>query len=89
MLYEPVIQISFGTRIIVIQLLTNFKHSGVSTFKFEQVNAGWVISSFTINHLKRLKLTHTVSSICTDDYGNNEYLAVNYIRFFTKDIICL
>ena len=27
--------------------------------------------------------------ICTDDYDNNEYLAVKYIRFFTNDIVCL
>ena len=25
--------------------------------------------------------------ICTDDYDNNEYLAMKYIRFFTKDFI--
>ena len=24
---------------------------------------------------------------CTDDYDNNEYLAMKYIRFFTKDFI--
>ena len=28
--------------------------------------------------------------ICTDDYDNNEYLDVKYIRLFTDDIIwCL
>ena len=27
--------------------------------------------------------------ICTDDYDNNEYLAVKYMRFFTNDIVCL
>ena len=25
--------------------------------------------------------------ICTDDYGNNEYLAVKYIRFSTNNSI--
>ena len=28
-----------------------------------------------------------VYQICTDDYDNNEYLAVKYIRFFANDII--
>ena len=27
------------------------------------------------------------NKICTDHYDNNEYLAVNYIRFFANDII--
>ena len=32
-------------------------------------------------------LNKKLNKICTDDYDNNEYLAVKYIRFFTSDII--
>ena len=34
-------------------------------------------------------LLKNLYKICTDDYDNNEYLAVKHIRFFTNDIICL
>ena len=39
--------------------------------------------------LPAMPLLKKLYKICTDDYDNNEYLAVNNIRFFTNDIICL
>ena len=36
------------------------------------------------------RLLKKLYKICTDDYDNNEFLAVKYIRFFTNDIVwCL
>ena len=36
------------------------------------------------------RLWKKLYKICTDNYDNNEYLAVKYIRFFTNDIVwCL
>ena len=39
------------------------------------------------NFYWRWRLLKKLYKICTDDYDNNEYLAVKYIRFFTNDII--
>ena len=42
------------------------------------------------NFYRQWRLLKKLYRICTKDYGNNEYLAVKYIRFYTKYIIwCL
>ena len=39
---------------------------------------------------RQWRLLKKLYKICTDDYDNNEYLAVKYVRFFTRNIIgCL
>ena len=42
-----------------------------------------------INLLRLWPLLKKLYKICTDNYDNNEYLAVKCIRFFSNDIICL
>ena len=39
------------------------------------------------NFYRRWRLLKKLCIICTDDYDNNEYLAVKYITFFINDII--
>ena len=39
------------------------------------------------NFYRRWRLLKKLYKICTNDYENNEYLAVKYIRFFTNDIM--
>ena len=39
------------------------------------------------NSYRQCQLLKKLYQICTDDYDNNEYLAVKYIRFFTNNII--
>ena len=42
------------------------------------------------NFYRRLQLLKKLYRICTDDYDNNEYLALKYIKFLTSDIVwCL
>ena len=42
------------------------------------------------NLYRRLQLLKKLYNICTDNYDNNEYLAVKYIKFLTSDIVwCL
>ena len=39
------------------------------------------------NFYRLWRLSKKLYKICTNDYDNNEYLAVKYIRFFTNDIL--
>ena len=39
------------------------------------------------NFYWRWRLLNKLYKICSDDYDNNEYLTVEYIRFFTSDSI--
>ena len=46
-----------------------------------------VLGKFEIKLLPVITVFKEVNKICTNDYGNNDYLALKYIRFFTNDII--